>query len=122
MQISTYSIDVANKVINLDNSEVKGLVVSDPIVMMSAAGWYVGRICRDEHDYPEMVQPYSRETGYMSEQNAIETLHRMNQAEQEEPEFVLWADGTSCHIDELYEYGFMSDDYQLVYEDPNGEG
>jgi len=44
--------------------------VSKPIVMASAAGWYVGRVCI----FPEdglFLQPYSRESGYMSEQDAL---------------------------------------------------
>ena len=36
--------------------------VSAPIVMKSAAGWYVGAVCREDG----MVQPFDRYTYYMS--------------------------------------------------------
>ena len=36
--------------------------VSEPIVMASAAGWYVGAICREDG----FVQPYDRFTEYMT--------------------------------------------------------
>ena len=36
--------------------------VSEPIVMSSAAGWYVGAVCREDG----MIQPFDRYTYYMS--------------------------------------------------------
>ena len=37
--------------------------ISEPIVMASAAGWYVGRDCWEAED-PNFIEPYSRESGY----------------------------------------------------------
>ena len=45
--------------------------VSEPIVMSSAAGWYVGAVCRED----EMVQPFDRYTYYMSLDEAIIELN-----------------------------------------------
>jgi len=36
--------------------------VSEPIVMSSAAGWYVGAICKEDG----IIQPFDRYTYYMS--------------------------------------------------------
>ena len=43
--------------------------VSEPIVMASAAGWYVGAICKDE-DCGGMIVPYNRFTEYMTQEKA----------------------------------------------------
>ena len=43
--------------------------VSEPIVMASAAGWYVGAICKDE-DCGGMIVPYNRYTQYMTQEQA----------------------------------------------------
>tara|TARA_Y100000114_G_C11580542_1_gene240814 strand:+ start:361 stop:600 length:240 start_codon:yes stop_codon:yes gene_type:complete len=48
-------------------------VVSEPLVMASAAGWYIGTVCKDD-EMPDLVQPYDRWTGYMTKEQAIETL------------------------------------------------
>ena len=40
--------------------------VSEPIVMASAAGWYVGKICKEDG----FVQPYDRYTEYMTQEQA----------------------------------------------------
>ena len=45
--------------------------VSEPIVMSSAAGWYIGAACK-EHG---MVQPFDRYTYYMSLDEAIAELN-----------------------------------------------
>ena len=37
--------------------------VSEPIVMCSAAGWYVGALCKDP-DFADMITPFDRYTGY----------------------------------------------------------
>ena len=47
--------------------------VSEPIVMASAAGWYVGAICKDP-DCGGMVVPYDRYTDYMTQENAQKCL------------------------------------------------
>ena len=43
--------------------------VSEPIAMASAAGWYVGAICKDE-DCGGMIVPYNRFTEYMTQEKA----------------------------------------------------
>ena len=40
--------------------------VSEPIVMASAAGWYVGAICKEDG----FIQPYDRYTEYMTKEKA----------------------------------------------------
>ena len=47
--------------------------VSEPIVMASAAGWYVGAICKDP-DCDGMIVPYNRYTDYMTQENAQKCL------------------------------------------------
>ena len=51
--------------------------VSERIVMRSNAGWYVGRICRTEPSEPDWIEPYERETYYMTKKEAIQTLHEL---------------------------------------------
>jgi len=40
--------------------------LSEPIVMASAAGWYVGKVCKEDG----FVQPYDRFTEYMTQEKA----------------------------------------------------
>ena len=40
--------------------------LSEPIVMASAAGWYVGKVCKEDG----FVQPYDRFTQYMTQEQA----------------------------------------------------
>ena len=48
--------------------------VSEFVVMASAAGWYVGKVCKDP-DCGGMVVPYDRYTGYYaSSEEACEGL------------------------------------------------
>ena len=47
--------------------------ISEPIVMASAAGWYVGTICKDP-DCGGMIVPYNRYTDYMTQENAQKCL------------------------------------------------
>ena len=49
--------------------ENKGSEASFPIVMASAAGWYVGQVYVD-NDF-QFLGPYDRLTEYMSEDDAI---------------------------------------------------
>ena len=44
--------------------------ISEPIVMASAAGWYIGSIDKSEG----FLQPYDRYTGYMTQQDAEKAL------------------------------------------------
>ncbi len=51
--------------------------ISELIVMRSAAGWYVGTICKPEPTEPDWIEPYHRETIYMTKEEAIQTLHEL---------------------------------------------
>ena len=44
--------------------------VSEPLAMASAAGWYVGQICKED-DFP---MPFDRFTEYMSKEDALKLL------------------------------------------------
>ena len=48
------------------------LLISEPLVMSSAAGWYVGQICKED-DFP---MPFDRFTEYMSKEDALELLKK----------------------------------------------
>ena len=56
------------KEIKFNDTNVFGteMPVSEPIVMASAAGWYVGKICKEDG----FVQPYDRYTEYMTQEQA----------------------------------------------------
>jgi len=43
------------------------MLVSEPLAMASAAGWYVGQICKEE----DFLQPYDRLTDYMPKSHAV---------------------------------------------------
>ena len=60
------------KDIKFDMVNVYGemMEVSAPIVMASAAGWYVGKICKEDG----FVQPYDRFTEYMTQEEAQKCL------------------------------------------------
>ena len=53
--------------------------VSEPIVMSSAAGWYVGAVCREDG----MIQPFDRYTYYMEQYEAETELLSSNNFESE---------------------------------------
>ena len=59
------------KDIEFKNTNVWGteMPVSEPIVMASAAGWYVGAICKDP-DCDGMIVPFDRYTDYMTQEKA----------------------------------------------------
>ena len=44
--------------------------VSEPLAMASAAGWYIGQLCK-EGDFP---MPFDRFTEYMSKEDALKLL------------------------------------------------
>ena len=48
------------------------MLVSEPLAMASAAGWYVGQIC-EENDF---LQPFDRLTDYMSKEDALKLLKK----------------------------------------------
>ena len=47
--------------------------VSEPIAMASAAGWYVGAICKDP-DCGGMITPFARYSDYVSTPEAAELM------------------------------------------------
>ena len=57
--------------IEFNDTNVYGTMmpVSEPIVMASAAGWYVGAVCKDP-DCGGMIVPYNRFTEYMTQEKA----------------------------------------------------
>ena len=63
------------KDIEFNDTNVYGtwMPVSEPIVMASAAGWYVGAVCKDP-DCGGMIVPYNRYTDYMTQENAQKCL------------------------------------------------
>lgn len=42
------------------------LEISEPRILMSAAGYYIGRVCLSEVDGHEFWEPYDRLSDYMS--------------------------------------------------------
>ena len=44
--------------------------VSEPLAMASAAGWYIGQLCKED-DFP---MPFDRFTEYMSKEDALKLL------------------------------------------------
>ena len=61
--------------IKFTDCDVWGTVmpVSDPIVMSSAAGWYVGAVCKDP-DCGGMIVPFDRYTDYCETSEDAEKL------------------------------------------------
>ena len=53
------------------NSYGEMIEVSEPIVMASAAGWYVGAICKEDDGF---IQPYDRYTDYFATPEEAEKL------------------------------------------------
>ena len=51
----------------------EGLEVSEPIVMASAAGWYVGAVYK-EPECDGMIAPYRRDTHYVATPEQAEQL------------------------------------------------
>ena len=74
MQIAKNIKDIEFKNTNVWGTEMP---VSEPIVMASAAGWYVGAICKDP-DCGGMIVPFDRYTDYMTQENAQKCLGSFN--------------------------------------------
>jgi len=55
------------------NAQSEGLEVSEPIVMASAAGWYVGAVYK-EPECDGMIAPYRRDTHYVATPEEAEQL------------------------------------------------
>ena len=70
MQIAKNIKDIKFNDTNVWGTEMP---VSEPIVMASAAGWYVGAVCKDP-DCGGMIVPYNRYTDYMTQENAQKCL------------------------------------------------
>ena len=70
MQIAKNIKDIEFKNTNVWGTEMP---VSEPIVMASAAGWYVGAICKDP-DCDGMIVPFDRYTEYMTQESAQKCL------------------------------------------------
>ena len=65
-------MEFAKKIENINfekiNSYGEMIEVSEPIVMASAAGWYVGAICKEDGNL--FIHPYDRYTEYMTQEKA----------------------------------------------------
>ena len=63
------------KDVEFNDTNVYGtwMPVSEPIAMASAAGWYVGAICKDP-DCDGMIVPFDRYTDYMTQEDAQKCL------------------------------------------------
>ena len=48
------------------------LLISEPLAMASAAGWYIGQLCKED-DFP---MPFDRFTEYMSKEDALKLLKK----------------------------------------------
>ena len=66
MQIAKNIKDIEFNDTNVWGTEMP---VSEPIVMASAAGWYVGAVCKDP-DCGGMIVPFDRYTDYMTQEKA----------------------------------------------------
>ena len=67
MKIAKKIKDIKFNKVNVYGEEME---VSEPIVMASAAGWYVGKICRTDG----FVEPFDRFTEYMTQEEAQKCL------------------------------------------------
>ena len=59
MKIMKNIKDIEFNTVNMYGEEME---VSEPIVMASAAGWYVGKVCKAEYG----IEPYDRFTEYFA--------------------------------------------------------
>jgi|TARA_B110000902_G_scaffold211285_1_gene241949 hypothetical protein len=60
---------------NTQNVYGETMEVSEPIAMASAAGWYVGAICKGEY----CVEPFDRYTDYMTKEAAVAEVMLMKE-------------------------------------------
>ena len=116
-----YELDV----LIADNSYIDELVIAELERAMSF-------IKSGEHNKPPEhcpEPPWEREqqilsgASHLMEQEPVldpilKALHTPKEP-VDEPQFAVWCDGTSCHVDELDDYQWMSDDYSLEHDDPN---
>ena len=59
--------DIEFNTVNVYGEEME---VSEPIVMASAAGWYVGKVCKEDG----FVQPFDRFTEYFATPKEAQTV------------------------------------------------
>jgi len=59
--------DMVFKNLNVYGEEME---VSEPIVMASAAGWYVGAVCKGEYG----IEPFDRYTGYFDTSDEVQKI------------------------------------------------
>jgi hypothetical protein len=71
MQFSTHTSHIVAALEEKELSPEDGCYISDPIVMATNAGWYIGQVCREASDCGGMLMPWDRLTHYMSEADAI---------------------------------------------------
>jgi len=79
-------------------------------VLKSAAGYYLGTLYYDEE--MEGWFPNSRDTGYLSKEDATDLLESWNNSSA--PAVYVWPDGDWCFEEDLEHYGYnKSDDFKL---------
>ena len=63
------------KDVEFNDTNVYGtwMPVSEPIAMASAAGWYVGAVCKDP-DMDGMIAPYNRFTEYFATPEEVQKI------------------------------------------------
>jgi|TARA_A100001011_G_scaffold55201_1_gene53922 hypothetical protein len=63
------------KDVEFNDTNVYGtwMPVSEPIAMASAAGWYVGAVCKDP-DMGGMIAPYNRFTEYFATPEEVQKI------------------------------------------------
>jgi len=63
------------KDVEFNDTNVYGtwMPVSEPIAMASAAGWYVGAVCKDP-DCGGMIAPYNRFTEYFATPEEVQKI------------------------------------------------
>ena len=74
MQITKKIKDIKFYKLGTKDNDHCDYLVSELIVMQSAAGWYVGRVCKPvkEKNNHNWLEPYDRNTGYYPDQNNAE--------------------------------------------------
>ena len=74
MQITKKIKDIKFYELGTKDNDHCDYLVSELIVMQSAAGWYVGRVCKPvkEKNNHNWLEPYDRNTGYYPDQNNAE--------------------------------------------------
>ena len=69
MELAKNYNDIQWEETEMHNNGTK-LLISEPLAMASAAGWYIGQLCKED-DFP---MPFDRFTEYMSKEDALKLL------------------------------------------------